>query len=137
MLGRYSIIAHRSKSVGLEKGMKKGSQWLPFLWTLLLWLLDRNRRHSSRSSAAHFTIGSILDGASHSCLFFLCHVLDRFARRFNRWLSFVFLVNGEFDCIRRSLGSQVVHAGLQAFLPGIEMHGSQLLCIHVFHEYVE
>ena len=117
--------------------MKKGSQWLPFLWTLLL-VTDRNRRHSSGhplhiSQSDPFSMEQAIAACSASVMSWMA-----FARRFNAVGSALyFLVNGEFDCVRRRLGSQVVHAGLQAFLPGIEMHGGQLLCIHVLHENVE
>ncbi|KAH3677659.1 hypothetical protein OGATHE_000313 [Ogataea polymorpha] len=37
-----------------------------------------------------------------------------------------FLVNGELDRSSSSLGSEVVHAGLESFLPAIEVHRRQL-----------
>lgn len=49
----------------------------------------------------------------------------------------VLLPQSKFDWVSGSLGAQVVHAGFEAFLPCVEVHGRQLCEGRRFHEQVK
>ena len=53
------------------------------------------------------------------------------------WALRTDLIDGELDRVGRCTGAEVVHAGLEALLPRVEVQRGQLAEVGVGHEHVE